>query len=320
MFWNNVGRPVVQCRIMATRKESYLALLLELLLLFSSTRSTCLDDNDNPVYCNPPVQEDVASGVVPIVTSVCGSEGPEQICSIGNIHSCESCHSPESNPSSFITDGDSDTHWQSQTYNSIKDGVNVTLRLGKTHYIQKISIIFRGPRPDSFAILVSNDDSSSYTPLQYYSQSCQETYGISQDGIDSDGIKCIAEGSGLLPRTGGIATYTRPIEAGIVVAQDIQIRLDKLSTLGNELTWSNNSLNSYSYAISSLVVEGGCFCNGHADSCNIDQQSGVLSCSCQHNTSGVDCEMCLPSHNDIPWQPALEQHEETFSCRGIIII
>ncbi len=293
-----------------------IALLLELLLLFSSARSSCIDDNNNPIYCSPPLQEDLASGIAPVVTSTCGADGPEEICSIGNIHSCQTC---ESNPSSFMTDGDANTYWQSQTYSSIMDGVNVTLSLGKQHYIQNISIVFHGPRPESFAILISdNDDTLSYTPLQYYSQSCQGTYGIPQDNADNDGIKCVTEGSGVFPLTGGVATYTTP---DVVVTDSILISLKRLSTLGNELTWDNVALNSYFYAISSLTVNGGCYCNGHADSCNVDQQSGRLTCSCEHNTTGVDCELCLPSHNDIQWRPLEPLDKETmFSCKGIVII
>ena len=59
-----------------------------------------------------------------------------------------------------------------------------------------------------------------------------------------------------------------------------------------------------------------CHCNGHANKCT--KTAGIhkneTRCECEHNTIGVDCDMCHPSYNDAPWQPAgvLDAHP----CKG----
>lgn len=310
---------------MATK---YGAVFVLLFSFFHLSSPLCTDHYlGTSVYCSPPVMDDIAGSATITATSTCGSNGPETVCQLGSIHSCGVCDSGLSHPPSAMTDDHSDTFWRSQTYGSIPDdhddGVNITLSLlGKAHYIEKISLVFVGPKPESFRILISNDNGTSFKPLRYFSQSCQDTYGISPSDPSHLGstpqAPCVSEGTELTPLSGGPVTYTRPVESPRIIATDIMISLDNLNTLGSETTWNENSLSSYSYAISRLVVEGGCFCNGHADSCSIDHSNGALSCNCQHNTTGRDCQMCQPSHNDLEWQ-SLEEYGDSFSCKGIFL-
>ena len=58
-------------------------------------------------------------------------------------------------------------------------------------------------------------------------------------------------------------------------------------------------LQSYYYAISDFVVGGKCLCNGHADNCDKTSPStGNPVCDCKHNTTGDDCDKCLPLFNN----------------------
>lgn len=311
-----------------------------LLLLIHLSSPSCTGYHDNkPLYCTPPAMTEIissAAAATVTATSTCGHGGPETVCELGNIHSCDVCDSELTHPPSAMIDGDADTSfWRSQAYGSIPsmndDGsqqVNISLNLEKAYYIDKISITFVGPKPRSFRILISDDNTNSFKPLQYYSQSCMDTYGIAPSPPPGTGRAgspwpptCVSEGTELTPLSGGSVTYTRPAAtegpSDQIIATDIMIILDSMNTLGSERTWNtDNSLNSYSYAISRLTMEGGCFCNGHADTCSMVQSTGMWSCDCQHNTTGRDCQECLPTHNDLEWRP-LEQYGDSFACKGM---
>ena len=64
------------------------------------------------------------------------------------------------------------------------------------------------------------------------------------------------------------------------------------------------------YALGEVTLRGRCVCNGHASACD---SSSPYKCSCEHNTAGDQCEMCLPLYNQQPWMPSLSQ-TSSFSC------
>lgn len=106
-----------------------------------------------------------------------------------------------------------------------------------------------------------------------------------------------------------------------MAASKIRIVLNRINTFGDELFQDQHVLQSYYYAISDFVVGGKCLCNGHADNCNktsIVTQNPV--CDCKHNTSGDDCDRCLPLFNNKPWRRATTRNVgacEECDCNGL---
>lgn len=51
-----------------------------------------------------------------------------------------------------------------------------------------------------------------------------------------------------------------------------------------------------------ICLQFRCKCNGHASECiKQENQTDKLICKCEHNTAGVNCEMCKDFFNDAPW-------------------
>ncbi|XP_013079381.2 laminin subunit alpha-5-like [Biomphalaria glabrata] len=57
---------------------------------------------------------------------------------------------------------------------------------------------------------------------------------------------------------------------------------------------------AYYYAISDVQAVARCYCNLHAADCNYTSQG--ITCDCQHNTMGKNCELCQPLYNERPWK------------------
>jgi len=53
--------------------------------------------------------------------------------------------------------------------------------------------------------------------------------------------------------------------------------------------------------VSDLLTSGVCVCNGYADNCIVDSDSGLYQCECLNGTCGVHCEQCCPLFNNVPY-------------------
>ncbi|KAL4689686.1 hypothetical protein H8959_012477, partial [Pygathrix nigripes] len=169
-------------------------------------------------------------------------------------------------------------------------------------------------------------------PYQFYSASCQKTYGRPEGqylrpGEDERVAFCTSEFSDISPLSGGNVAFStlegRPSAYNFeespglqewVTSTELLISLDRLNTFGDDIFKDPKVLQSYYYAVSDFSVGGRCKCNGHASECGPDA-AGQLACRCQHNTTGTDCERCLPFFQDRPWaRGTAEAAHECLPC------
>ncbi|CAL4069011.1 unnamed protein product [Meganyctiphanes norvegica] len=297
------------------------------------TPSRCYDDDLRPQKCVPEFVNAAFQRRVD-VTNTCGEQRPQEYClqtgGYGSAKACELCNAyipALGHPSTYLTDfnnNDNHTWWQSETmFEGIQypNQVNLTLNLGKAFDITYVRLLYRSPRPESFAVFKRTCEECEWIPYQYYSATCRDTYGIPDSTYlrreDETRALCTSEFSDISPLTGGNVAFStlegRPSAYNFenssqlqewVTATDIRIVLDRLNTFRDEVFGDPKVLKSYFYAITDFAIGGRCRCHGHSSECVAS--SGLygdssLVCRCEHNTMGVDCGECLPFYNDAPW-------------------
>uniref|UniRef100_A0A8D1LKM9 Laminin subunit gamma-3 n=1 Tax=Sus scrofa TaxID=9823 RepID=A0A8D1LKM9_PIG len=323
------------------------ALLLGLALLApraaGAGMGACYDGAGRPQRCLP-VFENAAFGRLAEASHTCGHP-PEDFCphvgAQGAGAQCQRCDAadPERHHNaSYLTDfhsQDDSTWWQSPSMAfgvQYPTSVNITLRLGKAYEITYVRLKFHTSRPESFAIYKRSRAGGPWEPYQYYSASCRKTYGKAEGqylrpGEDERAAFCTSEFSDISPLSGGNVAFSTlegrpsaynfeesPVLQEWVTSTELLISLDRLNTFGDDIFKDPKVLQSYYYAVSDFSVGGRCKCNGHASECGPDEE-GRLACRCQHNTTGPDCERCLPFFQDRPWaRGTAEAANECLPC------
>ncbi|XP_076867326.1 laminin subunit gamma-3 [Brachyhypopomus gauderio] len=294
-----------------------------------SAMDSCYDEYGVPSRCMPKF-ENAAFNRSVAVSNTCGTP-PEDYCmQTGSTRLCRRCDArdPETNRNAtYLTDFHTDeepTWWQSQSmfYGvQFPNSVNLTLQLGKAFEITYVHLKFYTSRPESFAIYRRTSQEEPWQPYQFYSASCQKTYGRNAKGYirpreEERTALCTDEFSDISPLTGGNVAFSTlegrpsaynfdqsPVLQEWVTATDLLISLNRLNTFGDEFFKDPKVLHSYFYAISDFSVGGRCKCNGHASEC-VPGEDGRLACVCEHHTAGADCQRCAPFYQDRPWARA----------------
>ncbi|RUS73743.1 hypothetical protein EGW08_018504, partial [Elysia chlorotica] len=305
--------------------------------------------------CQPPFVNAAYDRVFE-ATNTCGMNGPTSYCvqtkNRNDYRStycslCDNRDPSRRHPPEYLSDFNNNTRqktwWQSDT---MREGmqyptqVNLTLHLEKAFDITYVQLRFYSPRPESFAIYKRTRQDGPWTPYQFYSASCETTYGLRRDEIitvqEEDRAVCTPYFSGISPLTGGAVAFSTlegrpsmfrfnssPKLQEWVTATDLRIVLTRMNTFGDEVFGDSKVLSSYFYAISDLSVGARCKCNGvrsRTHTLALVRDLLVDVCKCEHNTKGVDCQMCKDFYNDQPWMRATETdaHEcKACDCNGL---
>jgi len=244
----------------------------------------CKRDDGVSQRCMP-VFENVAYNRAITANNTCGLVKPSEYCvqtgTSGATKICETCYykNPGSNhPADLMTDIKIDgnpTWWQSETLLENKHGVHLILNFKKKYNIAFIRIRFHTIRPHSFAIYKKSTykRDEKWLPYQYYSRTCDDTYGIDEKKIvtlsNQKIALCTDKYSGMIPLSGGNVAFLtldhRPgknefdrypgLQDWVTVTQ-LKISLDRLNTFGDEVFGDPKVLKSYYFAISDIAVGG----------------------------------------------------------------
>ncbi|XP_009320455.1 PREDICTED: laminin subunit gamma-3, partial [Pygoscelis adeliae] len=238
-------------------------------------------------------------------------------------HRCDAADPRHHHNASFLTDFHSQeesTWWQSQSMAfgiQHPNSVNITLHLGKAYEITYVRLKFHTSRPESFAIYKRSHAEGPWVPFQYYSASCEKTYGKRQrhylrPGEDEQVAFCTDEFSDISPLSGGNVAFStlegRPSAYNFdgspalqewVTVTDLLISLNRLNTFGDDIFKDPKVLQSYYYAISDFSVGGRPGLAGVPAGSLQPQCDSSGACLCKANVTGWKCERCKDGYHSL---------------------
>lgn len=165
---------------------------------------SCYDEYGNARFCEPefeslalerPVEASSECGrpASRFCTSYAPSEHSSSEQTIRNCHICDAQHAKKRHPAAYLTDvspsGQPPTCWVSAPIEQEAaaaaadkagerlDNVTLTLSLDKKFEITYVSVQFCSLKPDSLALLRSQDFGRTWSAYQFYSSQCQRVYG-----------------------------------------------------------------------------------------------------------------------------------------------
>uniref|UniRef100_A0A4W2F3V8 Laminin subunit beta 4 n=1 Tax=Bos indicus x Bos taurus TaxID=30522 RepID=A0A4W2F3V8_BOBOX len=296
--------------------------------------------------CQPP------TGDLPVgrsgqltASSTCGLDRAQKYCILSYLEGEQKCficdprfpYDPHTQPNShtienLITSFEPEREkkwWQSE--NGL-DHVSIRLDLEALFQLSHLILTFKTFRPAAMLVERSTDYGHTWRVFKYFAKDCATSFpNITSGQAQGVGdLVCDSKYSDIEPSTGGkvvlkvldprfeIENPYSPYIQDLVTLTNLRINFTRLHTLGDTLLGrrQNDSLDKYYYAVYEMVVQGSCFCNGHASECGSTQKMrgdvfsppGMVSscrCICQHNTDGPNCERCKAFFQDVPWRPAM---------------
>ncbi|XP_053667229.1 laminin subunit alpha [Anopheles marshallii] len=247
-----------------------------------------------------------------------------QVCDV-----CDPSDPDKRHPPEYAIDG-TQNWWQSpplsrgMKYNE----VNLTIDFGQEFHVAYLFIrMGNSPRPGLWSLEKSSDYGKTWTPWQHFSDTptdCVTYFGSAslKPLQNDDDVICTMDHSKIVPLEGGEIPIrllnNRPSANNYFNSSTLQewsratnVRIRLLRTknlLGHLMSVARQDptvTRRYFYSIKDISIGGRCVCNGHANTCNVQDprsQMRILACQCQHNTCGIQCAECCPGFEQKKWR------------------
>uniref|UniRef100_A0A224X9G7 Putative netrin axonal chemotropic factor n=1 Tax=Panstrongylus lignarius TaxID=156445 RepID=A0A224X9G7_9HEMI len=272
-------------------------------------------------------------------SSTCGLHEKQRYCIVSHLEEKKKCFNCDSRPGAVESlshrienvihrdrlGSTEHTWWQSENG---KEDVSISLNLEAEFHFTHLIMKFRTFRPAAMLVERSFDFGKTWSTYRYFAENCPASFPNVPTSNNLTDVFCESTYSQVFPVTGGevilriISPKNQTQPKNELVPEDLRnlmkmtnlrINFTKLHTLGDDLLDKREEIQEkYYYAVYEMNVRGACWCNGHADSCvplddSIRHVTDMVHgrCDCRHNTTGLNCQFCKDTHNDLPWKPAI---------------
>ncbi|CAB4020635.1 Hypothetical predicted protein [Paramuricea clavata] len=199
---------------------------------------------------------------------------------------------------------DDDTFWKSK---NLDTNVVLELNLGHSYFFVEVTATFEFNYPAAMYFSKSEDDGASWQTLAYFSSDCDNYFNMSAaEENDRDGfiVQCFR-----------LDSANNELKASYQPWRDQQFaeNIHQNYTLQQKFLATNFRMvlvmfeappgfdpavadeRNFYFAVKDWYIRGSCYCNGQSAECNTEES---WKCNCLKNTTGDNCQECLPLFNN----------------------
>ena len=293
--------------------NSCLVYILVTLVLASTVLFRCANSNScTKDSCFPPAWGlETVRGASITANSTCGLSENEEFCikQQCGYHCNNAVPSNYHGPNLTIDTVNDDTYWKSK---NLDENVVLEIELGHSYFFYEVTATFAFSYPAAMYFSKSDNHGATWETLAYFSSDCDYNFNMSAvEENDRNGfiVECFRLDSADIDLKASYQPWRDQQFAENIhqnytlqkkfLATNFKMVLVKFETPPNFDAARADERNFY-FAVKDWYIRGSCYCHGQSAQCNAEEN---WKCDCLKNTTGDNCQECLPLFNNEKYEP-----------------